>query len=73
MTRSKNVLLIETPKIAEMHSNTMDGLDAKEQYEIEKRKNNIVIRDVTIYATHKVGEKKVSGNILVSYCLCNPI
>ena len=85
MTRSKNVLLIETPKIAEMHSNTMDVLDAKEQYEIERRKNNIVIggmqenetknalslkenitkffedhfamRDVIVYAAHRVGKK----------------
>ena len=28
------------------------------QYDIEKEVNNIVIRDFTIYATHKVGKKK---------------
>ena len=44
MIRWKDVLLKETPKITQKHSNTMDMLDAKEQYEIEKRKNNIVIR-----------------------------
>ena len=44
LTRWKDVLLKETPNFLQMHSNTMDGLDAKEQYEIEKIKNNIVIR-----------------------------
>ena len=44
MTRWKDVLLKETPKITQRLSNTMDVLDAKEQYEIERRKNNIVIR-----------------------------
>ena len=89
MTRWKDVLLKETPKITQRHSNTMDVLDAKEQYEIERRKNNIVIRgmqeneienalslgqnitkffedhfamrDVIVYATHRVGKKQLEG------------
>ena len=44
MTRWKYVLLKETPKITQKHSNNMEVLNANEQYEIEKRKNNIVIR-----------------------------
>ena len=39
MTRWKDVHLKETPKITQRHSNTMDVLDAKEQYEIGKNNN----------------------------------
>ena len=49
MTKWKDVLLIEAPKTLvhknlAMNSNTTNGQDAKEQNEIERRKNNVVIR-----------------------------
>ena len=44
MTRWKEVVLKETLKITQRHSNTMDVLDTKEQYEFQRKKNHIVIR-----------------------------
>ena len=49
MTKWKDVLLREAPKTIvhanlAMNSNTTNVQDAKEQYEIERRKNNVVIR-----------------------------
>ena len=85
MTNWKDVVLREAPKTLAHENlaitNTTNGEDAKEQYEIKKRNNNVIrgmledesknitkffddqfaMRDVTIYAAHRVGKKRLEG------------